>query len=160
MIVAVATLWSGVLMGQEDPSLYLGATLGDTLQHRYPRLSSAPQRRVLLVAGAAAGVAAIFKAPATGVLFALEVSYQDGLARSMLGPALVASGSVPRVRRHPRDDPTAHRHLAAFFAVARPHRTELTTGPGYDTIHWALDRPTAFGASPRQGRGVYWDSIS
>jgi CIC family chloride channel protein len=48
---------------------------------------------VLLVAGAAAGVAAIFRAPATGAVFALEVPYQDDLARNLLGPALVASAS-------------------------------------------------------------------
>jgi CIC family chloride channel protein len=48
---------------------------------------------LLLVAGAAAGIAAIFKAPATGAVFALEVPYQDDLARRMLLPALVASAS-------------------------------------------------------------------
>jgi CIC family chloride channel protein len=47
----------------------------------------------LLVAGAAAGIAAIFKAPATGAVFALEVPYQEDLARHMLLPALVASAS-------------------------------------------------------------------
>ena len=46
-----------------------------------------------MVAGAAAGVAAIFKAPATGCVFALEVPYQDDFARKMLLPALVASAS-------------------------------------------------------------------
>ena len=49
--------------------------------------------RVLMVAGAAAGVAAIFKAPATGAVFALEVPYQDDFARKMLLPALVAAAS-------------------------------------------------------------------
>ena len=48
---------------------------------------------MLLVAGAAAGVAAIFKAPATGTVFALEVPYQDDLARNMLLPAMVASAA-------------------------------------------------------------------
>jgi chloride channel protein, CIC family len=47
----------------------------------------------LLVAGAAAGVAAIFKAPATGAIFALEVPFRDQMARRMLLPALVASAS-------------------------------------------------------------------
>ena len=46
-----------------------------------------------MVAGAAAGVAAIFKAPATGAVFALEVPYQDDLARNMLLPALVSSAA-------------------------------------------------------------------
>ncbi len=93
MLAAVATLGSGCPMGLEGPSLYSGASLGNMLQRRLPRLFSAQNRRVLLVAGAAAGVAAIFKAPATGAVFALEVPYQDDLARRMLLPALVASAS-------------------------------------------------------------------
>ena len=93
MLAAIATLGSGCPMGLEGPSLYSGAALGDRLHRRLPRLFSAQNRRVLLVAGAAAGVAAIFKAPATGAVFALEVPYQDDLARRMLLPALVASAS-------------------------------------------------------------------
>ncbi len=46
---------------------------------------------MLLVCGAAAGVAAIFKAPATGVVFALEVPYRQDLARRMLLPAMFAA---------------------------------------------------------------------
>jgi CIC family chloride channel protein len=93
-VAAVATLGSGCPMGLEGPSLYAGASFGDMLQRRLPRLFSARNRRVLLVAGAAAGVAAIFKAPATGAVFALEVPYQDDLARRMLLPALVSSASA------------------------------------------------------------------
>jgi CIC family chloride channel protein len=47
----------------------------------------------MLVAGAAAGVAAIFKAPATGAVFALEAPFQDDLARQMLLPSLVGAGT-------------------------------------------------------------------
>lgn len=90
---AVATLGSGVPMGLEGPSLYIGSVAGDQIQGRLPRIFRDADRRVLLVAGAAAGVAAIFKAPATGAIFALEVPYQDDLARRMLLPALVASAS-------------------------------------------------------------------
>ncbi len=48
------------------------------------------------VASAAAGVAAIFKAPATGAVFSIEVPYQDDLARRMLLPAMVASAMSSR----------------------------------------------------------------
>ena len=48
---------------------------------------------MLMVAGAAAGVSAIFKAPATGAVFALEVPYRGDFARRMLLPALVASAT-------------------------------------------------------------------
>jgi len=45
------------------------------------------------VAGAAAGVAAIFKAPVTGLVFALEVPYQEDLARRMLLPAGISAAA-------------------------------------------------------------------
>ncbi|MEO6125507.1 MAG: chloride channel protein, partial [Ilumatobacteraceae bacterium] len=93
MLAAVATLGSGGPMGLEGPSMYAGSFIGSTLQRRLPRVFRGADRRVLLVAGAAAGVAAIFKAPATGAVFALEVPYQDDLARRMLLPALVAAAS-------------------------------------------------------------------
>ncbi len=93
IIAALATLGTGGPMGLEGPSLYTGATLGATIHRRLPRLVRGAERRVLLVAGAAAGVAAIFKAPATGAIFAIEVPYQDDLARRMLLPSLVASAS-------------------------------------------------------------------
>ncbi|HEY1279495.1 MAG TPA: chloride channel protein [Acidimicrobiales bacterium] len=88
---SVATLGLGGAMGLEGPSLYLGATLGAKAQRRLPRVFQRADHRVLMTAGAAAGVAAIFKAPATGAIFALEVPYQDDLARRMLLPALVGS---------------------------------------------------------------------
>ncbi len=93
VVAAVATLGSGVPLGLEGPSLYMGATIGSRLQRRLPRSFRNADHRVLLVAGAAAGVAAIFKAPATGAVFALEVPFQDDLARRMLLPALVASAT-------------------------------------------------------------------
>src|SRR5439155_14512239 len=93
VLASIATLGFGGTMGLEGPSLYLGSSVGSFLQHRFPRFTAGSSRRVLLVAGAAAGVAAIFKAPATGAIFALEVPYQEDLARRMLLPALVASAS-------------------------------------------------------------------
>ena len=93
LVAATATVGSGAPMGLEGPSLYAGAAIGSNIQRRFPRVFARADHRVLLVAGAAAGVAAIFKAPATGAVFALEVPYQDDLARRMLLPALVASVS-------------------------------------------------------------------
>ena len=90
-VAAIATPGLGGAMGLEGGSLYLGAWFGSFLQRRFPRFTAGSTRQVLMVAGAAAGVAAIFKAPATGALFALEVPYKDDFARRMLLPALVAS---------------------------------------------------------------------
>ncbi len=90
---SIATLGSGGALGLEGPSLYGGSALGTMIQRRLPRPFRGTDHRTLLVAGAAAGVAAIFKAPATGAIFALEVPYRDDMARRMLLPALVASAT-------------------------------------------------------------------
>jgi CIC family chloride channel protein len=93
ILASVATLGSGGALGFEGPSIYLGAAIGTGLQHRFRRLFSRVDTKLLMVAGAAAGVAAIFKTPATGAVFALEVPFQDDTARRLLLPALVASAS-------------------------------------------------------------------
>jgi chloride channel protein, CIC family len=93
MAASISTLGFGGAMGLEGPSLYLGATIGSQTQRRLPRLFRDADRRLLMVAGAAAGVAAIFKAPATGAIFAIEVPYQDELARRLLLPALVSAAT-------------------------------------------------------------------
>ena len=93
MAAAVATLGLGGSLGYEGPAIYAGSAVGTWFHTRFRRLVSPDDTKVLLVAGAAAGVAAIFKAPVTGLVFALEVPYQDDLARRMLLPAAIASAS-------------------------------------------------------------------
>jgi CIC family chloride channel protein len=44
-----------------------------------------------LISGAAAGMAAVFRAPLTGIVFALEMPYKDDLAHEALLPSLIAS---------------------------------------------------------------------
>lgn len=90
LLASVATLGSGGALGLEGPSIYLGATIGSRI-HNWMPPKFRGNARTLLVAGAAAGVAAIFKAPATGAVFALEVPYRDDLGRRSLLPALVAA---------------------------------------------------------------------
>jgi CIC family chloride channel protein len=93
LAAAVATLGLGAPLGYEGPALYAGAGIGAGLQRRLRRHFSAEDAKVLLVAGAAAGVAAIFKAPVTGLVFALEVPYQEDLARRMLLPAAISAAA-------------------------------------------------------------------
>ena len=88
-----ATVGGGGALGLEGPSIYAGATIGASIQHWTKNLFRDKDSKALLVAGAAAGVAAVFKAPATGVLFALESPYQGDVARRALLPALIASAS-------------------------------------------------------------------
>ena len=93
IVAAAATLGFGGTMGFEGPSIYMGAAIGTGLQRRFRRWFDPVDMKVLMVAGAAAGVAAIFKAPATGAIFAIEVPYQDDTAKRMLFPALVAAAT-------------------------------------------------------------------
>jgi CIC family chloride channel protein len=93
ILAAAASLGSGVPGGLEGPSIYLGAGLGTAVQGWFRRAFGPSATKTLMVAGAAAGVAAIFKAPATGAVFALEVPYRDDLGRHLLLPSLVGSAS-------------------------------------------------------------------
>ncbi|RUT05470.1 chloride channel protein [Dulcicalothrix desertica PCC 7102] len=71
MLAAAVSLGSGASLGPEGPSVEIGANFGvllsQVLQVSQERL------RLLLAAGAAAGLAAGFNAPIAGVFFALEV---------------------------------------------------------------------------------------
>lgn len=93
LLAGAATIGSGGSVGLEGPSIYAGATIGNWLQSTFGRFFRRDEAKVLLTAGAAAGVAAIFKTPATGVIFALEAPYRDDVARRALLPALIASAT-------------------------------------------------------------------
>lgn len=91
-VAAVATLGSGGSLGLEGPAVLLGAGAADGTSRRLAH-RLAVDHQALLVAGAAAAVAAVFKAPATGAVFALEVPYRADMARHQLMPALVGAAS-------------------------------------------------------------------
>jgi len=93
VLSSIVTIGFGGAMGMEGLSMYLGGAVGTSIQNRLRRLFPPIDAKMLMTAGAAAGVAAIFKAPATGALFALEVPYQDDFARRKLLPALIAAAT-------------------------------------------------------------------
>ncbi len=93
LLAALATLGSGGALGAEGPSVYAGASIGQRLGVRLTSVLGSRGHRALTSAGAAAGVAAIFQAPATGVLFALETPFQRDVARRALIPALIAAAT-------------------------------------------------------------------
>ena len=115
LVAAVATLGSGAPMGLEGPSLYAGARSAPACSAASAVLRDA-DRRVLLVAGAAAGVAAIFKAPATGAVFALEVPYgtTSPAACCSRRSSPVPSGYLVFVADQRHGAVVPHRRLARF----------------------------------------------
>ena len=87
---SIITLGSGGSAGQEGPIAQIGAGLGSILATRL-RLTP-PERRLLILAGAAGGVGAIFRAPLGGALFATEVLYMSTATEAAaLLPCLTAS---------------------------------------------------------------------
>lgn len=117
LLASMATIAAGGSMGLEGPAVYLGANVGDTFQRRLRRFFPGEDPRMLMVAGCAAGMAAIFKAPLTGVIFAVESPYKDGLASRRLIPALVASAAsyvtfVLLAGNEPLFSPGGHRGLS------------------------------------------------
>jgi CIC family chloride channel protein len=92
---AVATVGFGGSAALEGPSIYGGAAIGSWMWTRLERIQrlrlDARDRRILLICGAAAGMSAVFRAPLTGIVFALEMPYKDDLAHEALLPSLIAS---------------------------------------------------------------------
>jgi CIC family chloride channel protein len=93
VLASIVTIGFGGALGLEGLSMYAGGAIGTAVQQRFRRLFHPVDAKLLMTAGAAAGVAAIFKAPATGALFALEVPYRNDFATRKLIPALVAAAS-------------------------------------------------------------------
>ncbi|HEV2419047.1 MAG TPA: chloride channel protein [Terriglobia bacterium] len=92
LLAAIATVAFGGSAALEGPSIYGGGAIGSWLWAKLRRFKLEPRdRRILLISGAAAGMAAVFRAPLTGVIFALEMPYKDDLAHEALLPALIAS---------------------------------------------------------------------
>jgi CIC family chloride channel protein len=76
----------------EGPAVYTGSAIA-TVVHRSWRRLDRVSFHALLVAGAAAGIAAVFKAPAAGAIFAMEVPFRGRLAGERVLPALFGAGA-------------------------------------------------------------------
>ncbi len=106
---------TGGSIGREGPIVQIGATLG-SLAGQIFKLSSR-NLKVLLAAGAAAGISATFNAPLAGVIFASEIIL-GSFAVEMLTPIVIASVMADVVQQHAgehRFEP-AFQHLNYDFA--------------------------------------------
>ena len=92
ILAAITTVGFGGSAALEGPSIYGGGAIGSWLWSKLRRFGLEPRdRRIMLISGAAAGMAAVFRAPMTGLVFALEMPYKDDLAHEALLPSLIAS---------------------------------------------------------------------
>jgi len=88
-IVSILTLGSGGSGGREGPTMQMGGALG-SLVGQLLRVTDR-ERRVLLVAGTAAGMAAVFRTPLGAALLAVEILHRDDFEADAIVPSVLAS---------------------------------------------------------------------
>jgi CIC family chloride channel protein len=89
MIASIATLGFGGSGGREGPTMQIGGSIG-SIVGRYLRVTDR-ERRILLVAGTAAGMSAVFRTPLGAALLAVEVLHRDDFESDALVPSVLAS---------------------------------------------------------------------
>jgi CIC family chloride channel protein len=125
-LAAFLTLSTGGSGGREGPTMQIGAAIGSLVGRLLP--TTRAERRILLVAGIAAGISAVFRTPLGAALLATELLYRDDFAADALVPSIFASvvsysvvialfgettlfGALPRF-------PFTIRHLPLYAATA------------------------------------------
>ncbi len=88
-IASILLLGTGGSAGREGPIAQIGAGFGSLIAK--PLGLSAREQRLMLVAGAAGGIGAIFRSPLGGALFLVEVLYRDDFEVDALVPAVLSS---------------------------------------------------------------------
>jgi len=95
LAASVATMGFGASAGMEGASKWLGGTIGSYIQGRLNRVPSLRlfhgKVETTMLAGAAAGIGAIFRAPLTGAIMGIESPYKHDLAHESLIHGLVAA---------------------------------------------------------------------
>ena len=84
IIGGVLAIGAGMSLGREGPSVQIGACVGQGLSQTSRRTRF--ESRILMTAGAGAGLAAAFNAPLAGVIFGLEEMQKN------ISPALLLTG--------------------------------------------------------------------
>ncbi len=88
-LASLFTLGTGGAGGREGPTMLIGAAIGSNVARMLGL--SAREQRILLVAGVAGGISAVFRTPLGAALLAVEILYRDGFESDALIPAVLAS---------------------------------------------------------------------
>lgn len=90
LVASAVTIGTGGSGGREGPIAQIGAGFGSVVGTQLGL--SARDRRILLAAGMAAGIGAIFRAPLAGALFAAEIMYREAdIETEVIVPAAISS---------------------------------------------------------------------
>jgi CIC family chloride channel protein len=97
LAASVATMGFGASAGMEGASKWLGGTISLFIQRQLNRFSFLKpfhgRVETTMLAGAAAGISAIFRAPLTGAIMGIESPYKHDLAHESLIHGLVAAAT-------------------------------------------------------------------
>ena len=88
-LASAVTLGSGGSAGKEGPIAQIASTMASEFAGRMGL--TVRDRRILLIAGMAAGIGAIFQSPLGGAFFAVEVLYREDLESEGIMPSVVAA---------------------------------------------------------------------
>jgi len=89
-LASAATIGSGGSAGVEGPVGFIAGGIGSSLGRLF-KLSTS-ERRILVMAGFAAGIGAVFHAPMAASMFAAEVLYRElDIEHEVLVPSIIAS---------------------------------------------------------------------
>jgi H+/Cl- antiporter ClcA len=94
VLAAAATVATGGSQGLESPSALIGASLGQAAGQRLRRFVSPDDARSWMIAGASAGIAAVFSSPGVGTMYGIEVPFRRDADAPRLVPAAVAAGAA------------------------------------------------------------------
>jgi CIC family chloride channel protein len=155
---------AGLALGREGPSVQMGATLAHLLGNVFRR--DGPDCRVLLAAGAGAGLATAFNAPIAGAVFVLEELLRRFDIRTTIATFGASAGAIAVARLLVGETPDFHIEplpypgfatvpvhlalgvLAGLLGVAY-NRTLLATLVAADGLHrWPVElRAAVIGAA-------------
>jgi CIC family chloride channel protein len=126
-ITSAISIGSGGSAGTEAPIIQIGSTIGSAAGQLLK--VSSQHMPVIVAAGAAAGLGAIFNAPIAGVLFALEIFLQD-ISYKTFTPVVIASVAAASIAR------MITQQNIAMFAI--PASLSTHTYHWYELINFAI----------------------
>jgi CIC family chloride channel protein len=114
----ILAIGSGLALGREGPSVQMGAVIASWVGRVFSR--SWPDCRVLIAAGAGAGLATAFNAPIAGAIFVLEELVQKFESRIAIAALAASATAIAIARVLLGDAPDFQVGPLGYVAEARP----------------------------------------